>query len=85
MGFAQPAMNSGPCKFATAQILHLPDCRLQDSKLLAVLYEEIEAALSQMVGPRRFRTIRRLCGVFFYTARLAQTDIETLEKLSGSR
>lgn len=83
MCFAQPAMNSGSCKVATAQIIHLPDCRLQDSNLLVVLYEEIEAALSQMVGPRGFRTIRRLCGVFFYTARLTQTDIETLEKLSA--
>lgn len=36
-----------------------------------------------MVGPRSFRTIRRLCGVYFYTARLTQTDIETLQKLSA--
>lgn len=83
MGFAQPALDSGPCKVATAQIIHLPDCRLQDPNLLAVLYKDIEAALSQMVGPRGFRTIRRLCGVFFYTARLTQTDIETLGKRSA--
>lgn len=83
MSFAQPAMNSSPCKVATAQIIHLPDCRLQDSNLLTVLYEDIEAALTRMVGPRGFRTIRRLCEVFFYIARLTRTDIETLEKLSA--
>lgn len=76
-------MNSDPCNVATAQIIHLPDCRLQDPHTLAVLYTKIEAALSQMVGPGGFRTIRRLCGVFFYTARLTQTDIETLQKLSA--
>lgn len=72
MGFAQRAINFGPCKVATAQIIHLPDCRLQDSNLSAILYEDIETALSQMVRPRGFRTIRRLCGDFFYTARLTQ-------------
>lgn len=72
-------MNSDPCNVATAQIVHLPDCRLQDAHTLAILYKKIEAALSKMVGPRSFRTIRRLCGVYFYT----QTDIETLQKLSA--
>lgn len=76
-------MNSDPCNVATAQIVHLPDCRLQDAHTLAILYKKIEAALSKMVGPRSFRTIRRLCGVYFYTARLTQTDIETLQKLSA--
>lgn len=76
-------MRSDPCNVATAQIIHLPDCRLQDSHTLAVLYAKIEAALSQMVGPRGFRTIHRLCGVFFYTAQLTQTDIQTLQKLSA--
>lgn len=56
---------------------------MQDPHTLAVLYEKIEAALSQMVGPHGFRTIRRSCGVYFYTARLTQTDIETLQKFSA--
>lgn len=77
--------NSNPCDDATRQIIYTLDCERSslDQSQIAAQAKALQDALIEMVGTS-YHTIRRACGVYFFSASLTKAQIDTLKKFSGS-